>query len=202
MPSKNARSWRSSDTAPFCSGGRGLHHEVVVHRAQQPGALGRGDHPADSPSGRAPGLRDRVHHQGAFCHALEAREIRMAMAVEDDVLVDLVGDCEEIVRPANLGNERQLFVVQHLAGRVVWRVHDERPDRRVGGGATHLIAVESPGACVAILAQGHEPRHEPEDLSLGRIELMVGLHRHDAVTRNRAANGTPPPGLRSHPAPP
>ena len=65
----------------------------------------------------------------------------------------------------------------------MWRVHDERPDRRVGGGATHLIAVESPGACVAILAQGHEPRHEPEDLSLGRIELMVGLHRHDAVTR-------------------
>ena len=67
------------------------------------------------------------------------------MSVEDDVLVDLVGDCEQIVLVACLGDERQLVVVQHLAGRVVRRVHDEGPDRRVGGDVAHLVAVKPPG---------------------------------------------------------
>ena len=90
----------------------------------------------------------------------------MAMTVEGDVLVDLVGDREEVVRPAHLGDERQLVAVEHLAGRVVRSVDDDRPDRRIGDDAAHLVTVEPPGARVAIFAQGHEPRHEPEDLRL------------------------------------
>ena len=63
----------------------------------------------------------------------------MTMPVEGDVLVDFVGDREEIVRSAHLRDERQLVVVQHLAGRIVRRVHDERPDRRLGHDAAHLV---------------------------------------------------------------
>ena len=152
-----------------------------MHRAQPPRVPRRGQHPADAPARGAPGLRDRVHHDGAFGHALEARQEQMAVAVEGDVLVDLVRDRQQIVGSAQLRDERELVAAQHLAGRVLRRVHDERPDRRVGGGGAHLAAVEPPRAGLAVLAQRHEPRNEPEDRRLRRIELVTGLHHDHAV---------------------
>ena len=46
------------------------------------------------------------------------------MAVEGDVLVDLVGDGAPVVSPVELGDELQFLIVQHLSGRVLGSVHD------------------------------------------------------------------------------
>ena len=167
---------------PLLKRGRGLHDQVVVHRAQEPRALRRGDHPADPPAGGTARLRNRVHHEGPVGHPLEVGQVVVAMPVERDVLVDLVGDREEIVFPAELREERQLLPVQDLAGRVLGRVHHERADRRRGDGCPHFVAVEPPGARLTILTQGHEPRHEAEDRRLRRVELVVGLHHDHFVT--------------------
>ncbi len=107
----------------------------------------------------------------------------MPVAVEDDVLVDLVGDREQVVRPAQSGDERQLVPAEHFAGRVLRRVDDNRLDRRVGGGRGQLVAVDPPGPRAAVFAQRHEPGREPEDRGLRRVELVAGLHHHDAVAR-------------------
>ena len=68
-----------------------------MDRAQRRHAVRRRDDPADAPPGRAAGLRDRVHHQRTLRHPLKARQAAVAMAVERDVLVDLVGDREPVV---------------------------------------------------------------------------------------------------------
>ena len=43
----------------------------------------------------------------------------MAMPVERDVLVDLVGDREEVVLAAELRDERELAAVEDLAGGIL-----------------------------------------------------------------------------------
>ena len=159
--------------------------------AQRLRAVRRRDHPADAPAGRAAGLGDRVHHQGALRHPLEERQAAVAMAVEGDVLVDLVGDREPVVRPAELGDEPQIFLAQHRAGRVLGGVDDHRLDRRIGQGSPQLVAVQPPRSGASILAQGHEAGHEPEDRRLRRVQLVIWLHHHHAVARfeQRAERG-------------
>ena len=105
------------------------------------------------------------------------------MPVERDVLVDLVGDREEVVLPAKLRDERQLGAVEDLAGGVLGRVDHESLHRGVRGGRPQLFPVEPPSPRLRILAQGHEPRHEAEDRGLRRVELVVGLHHDDPVAR-------------------
>ena len=61
----------------------------------------------------------------------------------------------------------------------------------IGQGSPQLVAVQPPRSGAAILAQGHEARHEPEDRRLRRVQLVIGLHHHHAVARaeQRAERG-------------
>ena len=81
--------------------------------------------------------------------------------------------------------------VQHGAGRVLGGVHDHRLDRWMGEGGAQLVAVQPPRAGAAVLAQGHEAGREPEDRRLRRVQLVIGLHHHDAVAggEQRAERG-------------
>ena len=105
------------------------------------------------------------------------------MAVERDALVDLIGDGEPVVCPAQFRDELQILRVQHLAGRVLGGVHDHRLDRRIRQGGAQRVAVQPPRSGAAILAQGHEAGHQPEDRRLRRVQLVIGLHHHHAVAR-------------------
>ena len=48
------------------------------------------------------------------------------LALEDEVLVDLVGDGEEVVLDAELGDQLELGAREDLAGRVVRRVEQQQ----------------------------------------------------------------------------
>ncbi len=53
------------------------------------------------------------------------------LSVEDHVLVNLVGDRDQIVAAAEVGDRFQLGSGEHPAGGVVRRVDDDRPGRLV-----------------------------------------------------------------------
>ena len=55
---------------------------------------------------------------------------RDVLAVVDDVLVDVVGQGDDVVLLAEAGDELELGPVEDLARRVVRRVHDDRPGPR------------------------------------------------------------------------
>ena len=54
------------------------------------------------------------------------RRERDVLALEDDVLVDVVGEGDDIELDAQRGDELELVAREHLAGRVVRRVDDDR----------------------------------------------------------------------------
>jgi hypothetical protein len=77
---------------------------------------------------------------------------RHVLALEDDVLVDLVGDGDEVARPAQLRDQLQLRHGEDLARRVVGRVEQEDAPRGAGG-RRERGGVELP----LRWAQGHGP---------------------------------------------
>ena len=54
------------------------------------------------------------------------RDRNVLVAVVDDVLVDLVGDRDRVPLAAQRGDRLELVAREHLAGRVVRRVDDDR----------------------------------------------------------------------------
>ena len=97
-------------------------------------------------------------------------------AGEHEVLVDLVGDDDQVVVDGQLGDLRQLAGVEHLAGRVVRRVEQDQPGARPDGGA-QLGRVEAVAA-VGLRAQqdGHGARPGQGD---ARLVAVVHRLEHD-----------------------
>ena len=60
-------------------------------------------------------------------HPGQRRERDVLAAVEHEVLVDLVGDGEQVALAAVRGDQLQLGAVEDLAGRVVRRVEQDQP---------------------------------------------------------------------------
>ena len=50
----------------------------------------------------------------------------MSVAVEDKMLVHLVGDCDQIMFDNNIGNQLQLFVSEYLASRIMRRIQQHQ----------------------------------------------------------------------------
>ena len=66
---------------------------------------------------------------GSFRHAGQGGQ-RDVGALEDQVLVDLVGHGQEVTVAAQLGDLRQLVGAEDLAGRIVRGVEEEHPGPR------------------------------------------------------------------------
>ena len=78
----------------------------------------------------------------------------MAQAVEHQMLVDLVGDHQQVGAHRELGDGRELGVAEHHAGRVVRRVDDQRPGLRRDG-APQRVDVDGEAAAVGHQRHGH-----------------------------------------------
>ena len=75
------------------------------------------------------------------------------LAVEDEVLVDLVGHGDQVVLAAERRDRLELGAVEHAAGRVVGRVEQHEP-RALRHGRRELAGVEAP--------LGRPQRHAPQ----------------------------------------
>ena len=89
------------------------------------------------------------------------------MGVVRDVLVDLVGDGEPVVGPAQFRDGFQVLLVQHLAGRVLGvftttAALTAGSDRaaRSSSRSSRQVPARQPSR------QGHEATYEPEDRPL------------------------------------
>ena len=86
----------------------------------------------------------------------------MVEAVVDHVLVDLVGDREDVVPLAQLGDDLELAARENLAGRVVRAVEDDRLGPRREG-ARQAIGIEREVGRL----ERHEDRLAPEMIAPG-----------------------------------
>ena len=101
-----------------------------AYRGHQPG---RGAHPADLPPGDREGLPGAGDGDCALPHPGEARQRHVWHAVVGHVLVDLVGDHQQVTLACQLGDPGQLRAGQHGTGRVVRRVEQHGGGFGVGG---------------------------------------------------------------------
>src|SRR5262249_36591898 len=109
--------------------GRPYRNEVV-RAADADGQLRVGDGVADAPTRDRVGLRDPGDGDGALGHARQRGDGNVLSAVVDDVLVDLVGDGEQVVAEGQIGDLLQLRRREDLAGGVVGAVEDDGPRAR------------------------------------------------------------------------
>ena len=147
-----------------------------------------GDHPAHPPARHGVRLRHRVDRDRPVGHARDRRE-RDVRAVVDDVLVDLVGEREQVVLQADRGDQLQLVAAEDLAGRVVGRVDDDRPRPGPDRGA-QLVGVDRPVG----LVERHVARHRAREDRVGPVVLVERLEDHDLV-----AGVDQPEHRRDHP---
>src|SRR6185436_21189901 len=99
--------------------------DELVHAADGGGQRRRGDGPADLPPRHAEGLADAVDGDGALPHPRAGGQGDVAGAGEDQLAVDLVGDGDDVVLAAQLGDQIQLGGGEDLAGGVVRGVEDD-----------------------------------------------------------------------------
>ena len=157
-------------------GGRaGVGEELLgrPHRGDQ--RRGRG-HPAHLPAGEGEGLAARGDRQRALAHAGQ-RGQRDVGAVEDEVLVDLVGHRQQVVGAAQGGDLRQLVGREHLARRVVRRVEQHQLRLRGADGGGELVGVEGPVGRV----QAHEARPRAGHGAAGGVGVVGRLEHDDLV---------------------
>ena len=138
----------------------------------------RARHPTDLPAGAVERLRRAGDTQGSLAHTGQRRDRPVRAAVEQQVLVDLVGDGDDVVFLAQRGDRGQVVVGEHRAGRVVRRIDDD------GGrlGAERLrkaVAVDAEAVPVGDHRHGAPPRAGHGDRR--RIGVVVRLDEHDLV---------------------
>ena len=88
--------------------------------------IGPGAHPADLPSREREALAVGDDGDGAIGHAGQRRHGDVTALVHE-VLVDLVGDDEQVVVDGDVGDGSELLGVEHLARRVVRGVEEDEP---------------------------------------------------------------------------
>ncbi len=89
--------------------------------------LPRAGRPADLPAREGEGLAGGGDRDRALRHPGQRGERDVLAAVEDEVLVDLVGDGEDVALAAVRGDQLQLGAVEDLARGVVGRVEEDEP---------------------------------------------------------------------------
>src|SRR5256885_15095284 len=116
------------------------HRDEVMRPAYADGQLWIGDGVADAPARDRVRLRDARDGDGPLRHAGQGGDGDVLLAVVDDVLVDLVGDGEQVVGEAEIGDLLQLRSREDLARGIVGAVEEDGPrargdrseERRVG----------------------------------------------------------------------
>ena len=104
---------------------RGAHVQQIIHRADQLRPAGLSHAVADPPAGNAEGLGIARHGNRALHHPREGGEAQVRTAVVEEVLVDFVGEHEEVVAQGEIRNPLQLRPAIDLPGGIARRVdHD------------------------------------------------------------------------------
>jgi hypothetical protein len=84
----------------------------------------------DLPAGDMKRLAERRDHEAARHQRRIAAGRGVGLAVEDHVLVDLVGDHEQVVRLSDGLERAQVVIAQDAPARVVRRIDQDRPGAR------------------------------------------------------------------------
>ena len=98
------------------------------------------------------------------------------LAVVHQMLVDLVGDANEIPFTADLREELELRRREHLARGVVGGIDENRP-RLLRHGSRHGLPIEAPIRS----AQSDEARDRGRHRDSGRVRVVIGLEENDFV---------------------
>src|SRR5713101_1763358 len=180
--------------------------DEIVSASDAERELGRRDRVADPPARDRVRLRDAGDGDGALGHAGQRGDRRVAEAVVDDVLVDLVGDRQEVVLEAEIGDGLELVAREDLAGRVIGAVEDdgaragrhrppepvrvegevrrlERDERRLGAGdhaPRPIVLVErlEDDDLVARIQHGQQRRQHGLRRSAADCHVAVGIDLH------------------------
>ncbi len=104
--------------------------EELLRRARRRDQPRRPAAPADLPAGEREGLAGAGDRQRPLGHPRQRRERDVGRVVVDEVLVDLVGDRDQVVLAADPRDALQLRPREHAPGRVVWRVEQQDARRR------------------------------------------------------------------------
>ena len=98
------------------------------------------------------------------------------LPIEYHVLVHFVRHHHRVGVLEHATKRMQIVPIEHHAGRVVWRVHDD-DSRARGHGSPHVVPVH----VVVRSAQGHEHRRAAAELHNRRVRVIGGLQQYDFV---------------------
>ena len=86
---------------------------------------GRRNDVTDPPARHAVGLRHPIHDDRAFAHAVQRDGRDVRGAVVKNVLVDFVGDRQNVPLLAEPGDDFEFLRDENLAGRIVRRIDND-----------------------------------------------------------------------------
>ncbi len=158
-------------------GRRGGERGKLVGGADGGAQIGRGEGPADAPAGEREGLAHARDADGAFGHAGQGGNGEV-LAVVDEVFVDLVGDADDVVAAAKLGDEGEFFFREDLTGGVMGAIEDEHAGLVAEGGGERVGVEAKVGRLERDDAGGG-----PGEGDGGAVAVVKGLEEHDLVAR-------------------
>jgi len=151
--------------------------EELLDRLDRGHQFGRRLDPADLPAGEGERLACRADRYGPLAHAGELGD-RHVLAVEDQVLVDLVGDHEQVALDGQVRDRGDLAGGEDRTGRVVRGVEQDEP-----GAHRHRL-----GQLVQVGAEVRRAQRD-RDADAARhgdvrgVGVVVGLERDHLVAR-------------------
>ena len=140
--------------------------------------LGRAGRPADLPPGERVRLAGARQGQRPLRHPGQGRDRHVLGAVEGQVLVDLVGDHDEVVLDRHVGHRLQLLPAEHRPGRVVRAVEQHEPGARRHRGPQRVDVEPEVGR-----PQRHRPAYAARHLDHRDVRVVVGLQHDHLVAR-------------------
>ena len=149
----------------------------VMHLPYRGGELRGGHDPADPPSGHRERLARARDRHGPLGHPLQRRD-RDVLAFVADVLVDLVGDRDDVVLAAEPRDRFELGPGEHTACRIVRCVDDDGLRARAER-AGELVRVEFEGG----RPKRHEDRRRARDRGVRPVVLVERLEHDHLVAR-------------------
>src|SRR5208283_5474158 len=100
--------------------------QVVVHGAQRGGQILLGDRIPNPPAGYAEGLREARDGDRPLVHVADRGQAHVAVLVVHDVLVDLVGDRQDVVVFTEIRDDTEFRLREDPPGRIVGGVEQDR----------------------------------------------------------------------------
>ena len=145
--------------------------------------VGHGGHPlggcgdvAEAPAGDGEGLRESRHDDGALAHAFERGGADVPVAVVEEVLVNLIGEEEEVVLAAGGGDCFDLRQGEDLAAGVGGGVEQDGAGAR-GDGGLERVGVEVP----VRLGQRHQDGLDAHGFEGGGVVAVKRLEQEHFV---------------------